>query len=233
MPYIVLIVDELADLVVTTNKKELEEKIIRLTQKARAAGIHLILATQRPSVDIITGTIKINLPARIAFAVSQFVDSKTILDQGGAEKLLGRGDMLYSPSDGEPTRVQGAFVDTPEVRNVVEFVKANNKAVYDDKIQRIINSEGGPASANGNPATVGASANEEFDSLMPDALKLVIENGQASISMLQRRFSIGFSRAARIIDHMELAKFISSSDGSKPRNVFITMDDYNQIYGNK
>ena len=233
MPYIILIVDELADLVVTTNKKELEEKIIRLTQKARAAGIHLILATQRPSVDIITGTIKINLPARIAFAVSQFVDSKTILDQGGAEKLLGRGDMLYSPSDGEPTRVQGAFVDTPEVKRVVDFVKDNNQAFYDDQISRIINSDGGPAGGNGNPATVGASANEEFDTLMPDALKLVIENGQASISMLQRRFSIGFSRAARIIDQMEMARFISSSDGSKPRNVFITMDDYNQIYGNR
>lgn len=233
MPYIVLIVDELADLVVTTNKKELEEKIIRLTQKARAAGIHLILATQRPSVDIITGTIKINLPARIAFAVSQFVDSKTILDQGGAEKLLGRGDMLYSPSDGEPTRVQGAFVDTPEVKRVVDFVKDNNKAFFDDKISRIINSDGGPSGGGiGNQATVGASSGEEFDSLMPHALKHVIENGQASISMLQRRFSIGFSRAARIIDQMELAKFISSSDGSKPRNVFITMEDYNKIYGN-
>ena len=235
MPYIVLVVDELADLVVTTNKKELEEKIIRLTQKARAAGIHVILATQRPSVDIITGSIKINLPARIAFAVSQFVDSKTIIDQGGAEKLLGRGDMLYSPSDGEPLRVQGAFVDTPEVKRIVDFVKDNNKAVYDEKVTRIINSENGPAGGGGvgNTATVGASSGEEFDSLMPDALKLVIENGQASISMLQRRFSIGFSRAARIIDQMELAKFISSSDGSKPRNVFITMDDYNKIYGNK
>ena len=234
MPYIVLIVDELADLVVTTNKKELEEKIIRLTQKARAAGIHLILATQRPSVDIITGTIKINLPARIAFAVSQFVDSKTILDQGGAEKLLGRGDMLYSPADGEPLRVQGAFVDTPEVKRIVDFVKDNNQAVYDDKISRLINEgSAGNGGGVGNTATVGASNGEEFDSLMPDALKLVIENGQASISMLQRRFSIGFSRAARIIDQMELAKFISSSDGSKPRNVFITMDDYNQIYGNR
>lgn len=232
LPYIVLVVDELADLVVTTNKKELEEKIIRLTQKARAAGIHVILATQRPSVDIITGSIKINLPARIAFAVTNFVDSKTILDQGGAEKLLGRGDMLYSPSDGEPTRVQGAFVDTPEVRRVVEFIKQNNKSTYDDRIARIINSEGGNGGGIGNTATVGASSGEEFDSLMPDALKLVIENGQASISMLQRRFSIGFSRAARIIDQMELAKFISSSDGSKPRNVFITMDDYNKIYGN-
>jgi len=232
MPYIVLIVDELADLVVTTNKKELEERIIRLTQKARAAGIHVILATQRPSVDIITGTIKINLPSRIAFAVTNFVDSKTILDQGGAEKLLGRGDMLYSPSDGEPVRVQGAFVDTPEVKRVVDFVKQNNKSSYDERVTNIINSEGG-STGGGNNATVGASSGEEFDSLMPDALKLVIENGQASISMLQRRFSIGFSRAARIIDQMECAKFISSSDGSKPRNVFITMDDYNKIYGNR
>lgn len=228
LPYIVLVVDELADLVVTTNKKELEEKIIRLTQKARAAGIHLILATQRPSVDIITGSIKINLPSRIAFAVSSFVDSKTILDQAGAEKLLGRGDMLYAPSGSEPIRVQGAFVDTPEVKRVVDFVKENNPSIYDPMIEKFINAESGPVGG----ASVGASGGEEFDSLMPDALKLVIENNQASISMLQRRFSIGFSRAARIIDQMECAKFISSSDGSKPRNVYITMDDYNNIYGN-
>lgn len=228
IPYIVLIVDELADLVVTTNKKELEEKIIRLTQKARAAGIHVILATQRPSVDIITGSIKINLPSRIAFAVTSFVDSKTILDQAGAEKLLGRGDMLYAPSGSEPVRVQGAFVDTPEVRRIVDFVKDHNPSDYDPSIEKIINAEGGPVGG----ASVGASGGEEFDSLMPDALKLVIENGQASISMLQRRFSIGFSRAARIIDQMEVAKFISSSDGSKPRTVYITMDDYNNIYGN-
>ena len=223
-----MVVDELADLVVTTNKKELEEKIIRLTQKARAAGIHLILATQRPSVDIITGSIKINLPSRIAFAVSSFVDSKTILDQAGAEKLLGRGDMLYAPSGSEPIRVQGAFVDTPEVKRVVDFVKENNPSIYDPMIEKFINAESGPVGG----ASVGASGGEEFDSLMPDALKLVIENNQASISMLQRRFSIGFSRAARIIDQMECAKFISSSDGSKPRNVYITMDDYNNIYGN-
>lgn len=228
IPYIVLIVDELADLVVTTNKKELEEKIIRLTQKARAAGIHVILATQRPSVDIITGSIKINLPSRIAFAVTSFVDSKTILDQAGAEKLLGRGDMLYAPSGSEPVRVQGAFVDTPEVRRIVDFVKDHNPCDYDPSIEKVINAEGGPVGG----ASVGASGGEEFDSLMPDALKLVIENGQASISMLQRRFSIGFSRAARIIDQMEVAKFISSSDGSKPRTVYITMDDYNNIYGN-
>lgn len=231
LPYIVLIVDELADLVVTTNKKELEEKIIRLTQKARAAGIHLILATQRPSVDIITGSIKINLPTRIAFAVTNFVDSKTILDQGGAEKLLGRGDMLYSPRDGEPIRVQGAFVDTPEVKAVVDFVKANNPCYYDDNISKIINSEGSNGPEGSGFSGAGAGAVPSIDSLMPDALKLVIENGQASISLLQRRFAIGYQRAAKIIDQMEMAGFISSSDGSKPRSVYMTMDDYNKIYG--
>lgn len=231
LPYIVLIVDELADLVMTTNKKELEEKVARLTQKARAAGIHLILATQRPSVDIITGVIKANLPARIAFAVTNYVDSKTILDQGGAEKLLGKGDMLYLPSDAaEPSRIQGAFVDTQEIKRVLDFVKENNKAVYDERIANAIYSDGG-SSGGGGGANVGAVREDEFDELMPDALRMVIENGQASISMLQRRFSIGFARAARIIDQMERAKFISNSDGSKPRNVFITMDDYNQIYG--
>ncbi len=228
LPCLVLIVDELADLVVTTNKKELEERIIRLTQKARAAGIHLILATQRPSVDIITGSIKINLPSRIAFAVTNFVDSKTILDQGGAEKLLGRGDMLYKSRDGEPVRVQGCFVDTPEVKAVVDFIRDHNPCHYDPNIEKAINkeenSEGG-GSYNGNGSIPAV------DSLMPDALKLVIENGQASISLLQRRFAIGYQRSAKIIDQMEMAGFISSSDGSKPRSVYVTMQDYNKIYG--
>lgn len=229
LPYIVLIVDELADLVVTMNKKELDERIIRLTQKARAAGIHLILATQRPSVDIITGVIKTNLPTRIAFAVTNAIDSRTILDQVGAEKLLGRGDMLYSPRDGEPIRVQGAFVDTPEIKAVVDFIKANNPSYYDDNIAKIINSDkdGGGSANNG---TGGFNSTPSIDSLMPDALKVVIENNNASISMLQRRFAIGYQRAAKIIDQMEQAGFISSSDGSKPRTVFITMADYNKIY---
>ena len=227
LPCLVLIVDELADLVVTTNKKELEERIIRLTQKARAAGIHLILATQRPSVDIITGSIKINLPSRIAFAVTNFVDSKTILDQGGAEKLLGRGDMLYKSRDGEPVRVQGCFVDTPEVKAVVDYIRDHNPCHYDPNIEKAINKEengeGGGYTGGGNIPAV--------DSLMPDALKLVIENGQASISLLQRRFAIGYQRSAKIIDQMEMAGFISSSDGSKPRAVYVTMQDYNKIYG--
>ncbi len=230
IPYIVLIVDELADLVVTTNKRELEEKIIRLTQKARAAGIHLILATQRPSVDIITGSIKINLPTRIAFAVTNYVDSRTILDQGGAEKLLGRGDMLYAPNDGEPVRVQGAFVDTPEVKVVVDFVKQNNPSFYDDNVNKNINAEG---AAQGGLEGMYGGANKEVDPIMPDALKHVIELGQASTSMLQRRFSLGFQRAARIVDQMEQAGFISASDGSKPRAVYMTMDDYNKYYGLK
>lgn len=229
LPYIVLIVDELADLVVTTNKKDLEEKIIRLTQKARAAGIHIILATQRPSVDIITGSIKINLPTRIAFAVTNFVDSKTILDQGGAEKLLGRGDMLYAPNDGEPVRVQGAFVDTPEVRAVVDFIKQNNPTNYDGNVDKNINSENGTKNFDGS---YGGNI-QSTDSIMSDALKHVIEIGQASTSMLQRRFGLGFQRAARIIDKMEHAGFISSSDGSKPRSVYMTIDDYNKYYGTK
>lgn len=231
LPFIVLIVDEFADLVLTTNRKELEEKIMRITQKARAAGIHVILATQRPNAEIITGSIKINLPSRIAFAVTSFIDSKVILDQPGAEKLLGKGDMLYSPQSSEPVRVQGCFISTPEVKRVTDFIKEHNASYYDDNIANAINSENGP---NGGGGGAGAGAGEgggEFDSLMPDALKLVIENGQATISMLQRRFAIGFSRAARIIDQMETAKFISSSDGSKPRNVYITMEDYEKLYG--
>ena len=227
LPYIVMVVDELADLMATGNKKELENKIVRLVQKARAAGIHLVLATQRPSVDVITGTIKTNLPSRIAFAVTNFIDSKTILDQGGAEKLLGRGDMLYSPMDSEPIRVQGVFVSNDEIGSVVNFIKQNNIASYDETIQNAINKDNN----NNTGAGGGAGAVPEMDPILPECLKLVIETGQATISMLQRRFSLGFSRAARIIDQMELNKYISPSEGGKPRNVYITMEEYNQIFG--
>ncbi len=228
LPYIVLIVDELADLVVTAGKKELEERIIRLTQKARAAGIHLILATQRPSVDIITGSIKINLPSRIAFAVSSGFDSKTILDRPGAEKLLGHGDMLYMPPDGEVVRIQGAFVDTPEVKEICDFIRDHNPCVYDENIEKAIMNDGAP---NGGDIGGGFSSTPSMDSLLPDALKHAIESRQVSISMLQRRFAIGYQRAAKIIDQMEAAGFISGSDGSKPRTVFATMDDYNKLFG--
>ena len=199
-----MIVDELADLMVTM-KKDIEDKIMRLAQKSRAAGIHLILATQRPSVDVITGTIKINFPSRIAFAVASFADSKTVLDQGGAEKLLGKGDMLYAPSDmPEPKRVQGCFVTTKEIDNVVEYVKQNNKYEFDSDIDEIINPK--------KPANDNLSndlAKPQQDPLLPEVLKYFIESGQASITMIQRRFIVGFPRASRIIDQMERAKYIS------------------------
>lgn len=229
LPFIVIIVDEMADLMMTS-KKEAEEKIMRLAQKARAAGIHLILATQRPSVDVITGTIKANFPSRIAFSVTSFQDSRTILDQGGAEKLLGKGDMLYLPCDAaEPRRIQGCFVSGKEVEDIVEFVKQNNEADFDSTIETDMNK---PQNKSGSTAE-GVGHDDGFDSLMPEALKLVIENGQASISLIQRRLVVGYPRAARIIDQMERANFISGSDGSKPRTVYITMEKYEELFGNK
>ena len=229
LPFIVIIVDELADLIMTA-KKDAEEKIMRLAQKARACGIHLILATQRPSVDVITGTIKANFPSRIAFSVTSFQDSRTILDQGGAEKLLGKGDMLYSPSDAaEPRRIQGCFVSGKEVEDIVEFVKDNNDVDFDSKIETDINIAGNKSIGGGD----ANGAESSFDALMPEALKLVIENGQASISLIQRRLVVGYPRAARIIDQMEQANFISSSDGSKPRTVYITMEKYEELFGDK
>lgn len=230
IPYIVIIIDELADLLMTA-KKDVEEKIARLAQKARAAGIHLILATQRPSVDVITGTMKNNFTSRITFKLMSFADSKTILDQGGAEKLLGKGDMLYKPSDAsEPRRIQGCYVTSTEVANIVDFVKENNAEYdYDDKVEtQIMNPphQDIMSAANGEPAN-----DTGFDPLMPQALKCVIENGQASISMLQRRLVIGYPRAARIIDQMQEKNFISPQDGSKPRSVLITMEEYEELFG--
>ncbi len=224
LPILVIIIDELADLMIN-NKREVEDKIMKLAAKARAAGIHLVLATQRPSVDVITGTIKANLPSRIAFSVTSGPDSKTILDGGGAEKLLGKGDMLYNPIDfSNPKRVQGAFVTNNEVKDIVDFVKKNNQSVYDDSIRKAIMEE--PKRNSNLPHVDGG-----FDSIMPEALKLVIATGGASISMIQRRFSVGYARAARIIDQMELAKFISPSDGSKARSVYITLEKYKELFG--
>ena len=232
IPYIVIIIDEVADLLMTA-KKDVEEKIARLAQKARAAGIHLILATQRPSVDVITGTMKNNFTSRITFKLMSFADSKTILDQGGAEKLLGKGDMLYKPSDAsEPKRIQGCFVTSTEVNNIVEYVKDKNSDYdYDDKIEtQILN----PPKQDAMSSLNGESSNETgYDPLMPQALKCVIENGQASISMLQRRLVIGYPRAARIIDQMQESNFISPQDGSKPRTVLITMEQYEEMFGDE
>ncbi|MDY3659238.1 MAG: DNA translocase FtsK, partial [Eubacteriales bacterium] len=226
LPFIVIIIDELADLMMLA-KKDIEEKIMRLAQKARAAGIHLILATQRPSVNVITGTIKANFPSRIAFAVTSYVDSKTILDASGAEKLLGKGDMLYAPSDqAEPTRIQGCYIDGKEVDNVVEFVKNNNNYEFDmDEAQNVVTA---PKGYGGNPFAPNPNQSDE---LLPYALKLFIENGQASITMLQRRFRIGFSRAANLVDEMEQKGYVGPAEGSKQRPVFITMDEYRALFG--
>ncbi|MCI8412669.1 MAG: hypothetical protein HFE47_01045 [Clostridia bacterium] len=228
LPYIVLIVDELAELMLDNNKKVLETKIMSMAQKARAAGIHLILATQRPSVDVITGTIKANLPSRIAFSVKSIVDSRTILDQCGAETLLGRGDMLYAPIGlDDPKRVQGAFVTEQEITAVTEYVRANNEVDFDDEFTAAITKR------DEEPETSDEEDddNKEFDSLMPEVLKCVIESGSASTSMIQRRFSVGYARASRIIDQMELHKFIGPLEGSKPRAVYISREQYRELFG--
>lgn len=228
LPYIVLIVDELAELMLDNNKKVLETKIMSMAQKARAAGIHLILATQRPSVDVITGTIKANLPSRIAFSVKSIVDSRTILDQCGAETLLGRGDMLYAPIGlDDPKRVQGAFVTEQEISAVTEYVRANNEKDFDEEFTATITKrDDEPESDDGDEED-----SKEFDSLMPDVLKCVIESGAASTSMIQRRFSVGYARASRIIDQMELHKFIGPLEGSKPRAVYISREQYKELFG--
>ena len=223
LPYIVLIVDELADLMMTC-PNDVEDYICRLAQKARAAGIHLIIATQRPSVDVITGVIKANIPSRISFAVSSGIDSRTILDQPGAEKLLGRGDMLYSPMGAnKPLRIQGAFISEEEVENVVEFIKSSEDEVnYKEEIIEHINNESLSTTNN-------SYEGEETDVLLDEAIQLVVEYQQASTSFIQRKFKIGFNRASRIMEELEAQGIISERDGSKPRKVLISKDEiYNK-----
>ena len=222
MPQIVIIVDELADLMMVA-PGEVEESICRLAQLARAAGIHLIIATQRPSVDVITGLIKANMPSRVAFAVSSGVDSRTILDMNGAEKLLGKGDMLFYPQGySKPVRLQGAFVSDEEVSAVVEFLK-NQKLgnTYSDDIEEKLSSMG----AAGGSASGGA----EYDEHFVEAGKFIIDKDKASIGMLQRVFKIGFNRAARIMDQLAQAGVVGEEEGTKPRKVLMTMEEFEQI----
>lgn len=222
LPKILIIVDELADLMMVASK-EIEEYIARLAQKARAAGMHLILATQRPSVDVITGTIKANIPSRIAFAVASSVDSRTILDMGGAEKLLGKGDMLFYPSKyPKPKRIQGAFIGDNEVERVVDFVKNNNetKNHVESKIEQAIKDK-------------KVKIDNEKDPLFKEAVELVINDEQASISYIQRKLKVGYSRAGRIVDQMEEMGIIGPHEGSKPRKLLKTKEEIDIILGDE
>jgi S-DNA-T family DNA segregation ATPase FtsK/SpoIIIE len=222
MPQIVIIVDELADLMMVA-PGEVEESICRLAQLARAAGIHLIIATQRPSVDVITGLIKANMPSRVAFAVSSGVDSRTILDMNGAEKLLGKGDMLFYPQGyPKPARIQGAFVSDAEVGAVVDFLKNQSLGnVYDTDIEDKIKSMG--TSSGGGSQSQGGS---QIDDYFVEAGKFIIDKDKASIGMLQRVFKIGFNRAARIMDQLAEAGVVGEEEGTKPRKVLMSMEQF-------
>ncbi len=229
-PYIVIIVDELAELMMA-NKKEVEACIQRITQLARACGMHLILATQRPSVDIISGVIKNNVPSRIAFSLSSGIDSKTILNTVGAEKLLGQGDMLFSPNGtSSMPRLQAAYCSDEEIKAVIDYDKQNNSANYDDAVSSVINAEPQPENEYSNQ-TNDMPAPKELDSYFKTALKQVMQNGGASTSYLQRRFSIGYSRAAKIIDQMEDRGYIAPATGSKVRKVLITPEQFKEEFG--
>lgn len=223
LPQIVIIIDELADLMMVA-PNDVEDAICRLAQMARAAGMHLIIATQRPSVDVITGIIKANVPSRIAFTVSSQVDSRTILDMAGAEKLLGKGDMLYYPvGETKPLRMQGTFISETEIENIVSEIKENTNTTYDNNIIESIEK------ANGKNAKDQDTDEDDADELLNDAIDLVMDMGQASASMLQRKFKIGYSRAGRIVDQMEARGLISGYDGSKPRQVLISKEEWQEL----
>ena len=225
LPQIVIIIDELADLMMVA-AKDVEDAICRLAQMARAAGMHLVIATQRPSVDVITGIIKANIPSRIAFAVSSQVDSRTILDMVGAEKLLGKGDMLFYPSGAsKPTRVQGAFVSDKEVEKIVDYLKSNGgEATYNEDIIESIEK------ANSTDKELEQMEDDDdTDPLLMEAIDTVVETGQASTSFIQRRFKVGYARAGRIIDQMEERGIISGYQGSKPREVLMTKERLEEL----
>ena len=226
LPQIVIVIDELADLMMAASS-QVQDSICRIAQKARAAGMHLIVATQRPSVDVITGVIKANIPSRIAFAVSSHVDSQTILDEKGAEKLVGKGDMLFRPmGQGEPTRIQGCFVSDREVNSVIDYVKSQVEGQAPDAKQAEILARIERSDANGSSSKEQSNGGDE---LLMDAIELVIDSGKASVSMLQRRFRIGYNRAARIVDIMEEMGVVGPQDGSSPRQVIMTREEFEEL----
>ncbi|MCL2816579.1 MAG: FtsK/SpoIIIE domain-containing protein, partial [Oscillospiraceae bacterium] len=230
LPQIVIIIDELADLMLIA-KENVEQSINRLAAKARAAGIHLIVATQRPSVDVITGLIKANIPTRIAFTVVAPQDSKTIINIGGAEKLIGSGDMLYVPTGSKPIRVQGAFVSEEDVMNVADFWKKQSDGEYDENILSEIEQEAARCNTKGGKSqekSEETNADDEFrkDSMLKSAIEIAIDTGRISTSLLQTKLSLGYARAARIINTMEKMNLIGPFEGSKPRKVLITRQEF-------
>ena len=231
LPSVVVVIDELADLMLVA-AKEVEESICRVAQMGRAAGVHLVIATQRPSADVITGLMKANIPSRIAFAVASSLESRIILDNTGAEKLVGKGDMLYAPlGAGKPTRVQGCFISPEEIEQVVEFVKQTGEAQYSDeviaKIEESMQEKEKGGSSKG--AAAAESSDDEGDELLPAAVDVVLETGQASVSMLQRRLKLGYSRAARLVDQMEERGIVGPFEGSKPRQLLITRAQWQEM----
>ena len=216
MPYIVVIIDELADLMLVASK-EVEDSITRITQLARAAGIHLIVATQRPSTDVITGLIKNNIPSRIAFAVASQIDSRTILDQRGAERLLGKGDMLYFPmGESAPTRIQGCFINDDEIKRLIDYCKNQATAKYNEEFENVSQNT---SSGVGNSAA-GGSDDEAYN----DVVEFAVQTGKISASLIQRRFRFGYNRAARIMDLLESRGVVGPQNGSKPREVLIKLE---------
>ena len=231
LPTVVVVIDELADLMLVA-AKEVEESICRVAQMGRAAGMHLVVATQRPSADVITGLMKANIPSRIAFAVASSMESRIILDTPGAEKLVGKGDMLYSPlGDSKPTRVQGCFITPEEIERVVAFVKdAVGEAHYDqDVIEKIQQAVDAKADKGKSAPADTAADGEDGDELLPAAVEVVLETGQASVSMLQRRLKLGYSRAARLVDQMEERGYVGPFEGSKPRQLLITREKWQEL----
>lgn len=231
MPRIVIVIDELADLMETC-KKDMEARIRALAQKARAAGIHLVLATQRPSVDIITGTIKANLPSRIALKVMNFADSNTILSEGGAEKLLGNGDMLYKNSGmAEFERYQGALLTDDEITNVVQYINEHNKAYFDDELSDYLDKATKPTTEENNSEDGEEGDASEVNEFFLKALWTAVISGSVSISMLQRHFQIGYSRAGGLVDKMERMGFVTPNEGSKARKVLISREEFIEKFG--
>jgi S-DNA-T family DNA segregation ATPase FtsK/SpoIIIE len=228
LPQVVVIIDELADLMLVA-AKEVEESICRIAQMGRAAGIHLVIATQRPSADVITGLMKANIPSRIAFAVASAMESRIILDTQGAEKLVGKGDMLYAPIGcGKPKRVQGCFVSDPEVEAVTNYVKNNYVTSYDQEVMEEIERKAAQTGNSKPTVSDPEPSSEELtgDEMLPAAVDVILETGQASVSMLQRRLKLGYARAARIVDEMEEKGIVGPFQGSKPRTILVTKEQW-------